>query len=172
MLLFTQTNQLKMLGKTANKQRVDDTPSSFYQKNLEPIIKDVLSKIESDNRKFIFDEINMGTIIGNSICVETTIADDIFYAQRNDRKGLTRFVRNRNPIPCSTVVVILNRAHHGTKNYYYYKLVTAWIGKKTPAEPWDHKATRESLSFWNSHALIADGTYEIVPGTETTTCPW
>jgi hypothetical protein len=163
-----------MLGKTANKQRVDDTPSSFYQKSLEPIIKDVLSKIQPDDRKFIFDEIDMGTIIGNSICVETTDKDDIFYAQRNDRKGLTRFVRNRESVPCSTVVVILKQARaHGNNSYYFiYKLVTAWIGSKTPAEPWDHKATSESVQFWNTHALIVDGTYEIVPGTETTKCPW
>jgi len=130
-----------------------------------PYLDEALSRVAGQER--IYEEIDFGRVIGVSNCVATHAGDDIVYAQRRNRLGWTRFVKNRQPEPCSSVVVVLAREPDGC-----YILRTAFLGRKTPAEPWDLDArTADSLSFWSAHALVW-GLSEIVPGTETRVCPW
>jgi hypothetical protein len=132
-----------------------------------PILPEALLQIKSDLREHICEEVDFNRTIGDSICVETVPTDEILYALRKNRNGLTRFVNNRAPEPCSSAVVILQRAPDGS-----YVLVTAFIGKDTPPEPWDSDAaTAESLPFWMTHALVW-GHAEIIAGSETLVCPW
>ncbi len=107
-------------------------------------------------------------IVGESVCVTTELRDQIVYAQRPKRFGLTRFVKNRKPEPCKSVVVILKTAD-GQPGAYV--LVTAFIGQKAEPEPWDRNATANSREFWNSHALVW-GAEPIIEATETPVCPW
>ena len=124
-----------------------------------------LNQITSDARDFLLSEVDMGKVVGKSICVATTMSDQIIFAQRPNRKGLTRFVESREPEECSKIAVILKKADG------YYVLLSAFVGGPTPPEPWDKFASPESLPFWNSHALIW-GHEEVLPGTETRDYPW
>lgn len=133
-----------------------------------------LIEIKSQGRDFLIEEVDFGSPIGETICVPTGPGDEIVYAQRPGRRGLTRFVKNRKPDPCSSVIIILKTAdgEPGT-----YVLVAAFIGRKPEPEPWDWNAIRtpeqseRAVVFWSSHALIW-GSEQVLPGTETNRCPW
>lgn len=131
-----------------------------------PIVAEALSQISSEKRENAVEEIDLGRVIGENIRVSTTDADRVVYAQRTGREGLTRFIKDRAPEPCESMVIVLRRATNGA-----YVLITAFIGTKCPAEPWDRWAIPESVPFWNTHALIW-GEEEVIPGTETSECPW
>lgn len=132
-----------------------------------PLLGEALGKIRSAGRQSIAEDMDFGRVIGETICVQTREGDEIVFAQRPNRAGLTRFVKNRQAEPTSAAVVCLQRGEEGK-----YILGTAFVGKRTPAEPWDMEwATEDSVPFWNNHALLW-GREEVVPGTETTVCPW
>lgn len=126
-----------------------------------------LAKINPQGRGFIAEEVDMGRVIGESILVETGPSDAIVFAQRPNRQGLTRFVKNRQPEPCNYITVLLEKAGKGN----FYTLLTAYVGRRTPDEPWSPFARPDSVQFWSTHALIW-GASPILPGTETTVCPW
>jgi len=150
-------------------EMVADRPNSHLASHgaVLPFVGEALLRIQSGHQSFIAEEVDFGQPIGETICLETREGDDIVFAQRPNRSGLTRFVKNRQPEPCSTVVVCLKKAREGG-----YILLTAYIGRRTPAEPWDTEwATDQSVPFWNTHALIW-GHEQIVPGTETEVSPW
>jgi hypothetical protein len=134
--------------------------------SVHAVLAEVLKKIHAGGRGFLIEEVQMGRIVGESICVATRPGDEIIFAQRPNRWGLTRFVRNRTPEPSSSVSIILKKAQDGE-----YILITAFIGSMAPAEPWDRNATPNSREFWNTHALVW-GCEEIIPGTESLECPW
>ncbi len=112
---------------------------------------------------------DFGGIIGESICVPTVEGDKIIYAQRPNRQGLTRFVKNKSLRPVSVFTVVLKCDQKSKEEQYI--LITAYIGENAPPEPWDKMATDESLEFWNQHALVW-GSLPIMEGTETEVCPW
>ncbi len=148
---------------------VKDRPNSHVATHTTvlPLLADALSRVSARGRAFITEEVRFNHIVGETICVETKPGDEIVYARRPNRAGLTRFVKNRAPEPCDTVTVCLKRAKEG-----HYTLLTAFVGHRAPAEPWDKRwVTEESRAFWATHALVW-GREEVVPGTETTVCPW
>lgn len=99
--------------------------------------------------------------------IETTESDDVFYAKRPNREKYTRFVRGREPVPATTVTIEL-RKKGGTE----FEIFTAFIGKLTPPFPFGKDDLNEDgREFWKNHALVV-GNQELVPGTETTDCPW
>ncbi len=150
---------MNMLGNLPSGEVVVDRHYSYFHPSVADILPELFDKITSGKRPFISEEIEMGRIIGESICVETTDSDEIVYAHRAKRKGCTRFVKNRKPIPSSKAVVIL-KWDEDTKVYI---LITAFVGSKSEPEPWDRNATPNSRPFWDTHALIMDGSYEITP---------
>jgi len=133
---------------------------------VEHFLLEALSKIESKGERFLVESVDLGRIVGESICVPTEPGDEIVYAQRLGRSGLTRFVKNKRPRPCSSVTVILLAVENNQ-----YLLITAFVGLKAAPEPWDKNVEEHSLEFWNSHAIVY-GTEPIIPGTETAQCPW
>ncbi len=159
----------KHLGNLASGEAVyeeDDSHLSDHP-SVVPLAREVLAQVTSNNRPSIVDEIDLGREVGKNIRVSTTDKDEIIFARRPGRTGLTRFVKNRQPESCSKVVVILNRQKSGE-----YIISTAFIGTRCPAEPWDEKwADENSVPFWNSQALVW-GSEEIVLGTETSVSPW
>ena len=167
--------QLKLTPKPwvlADGAEVRDRQDSHLQTHAQAYpallaaLPEAFSKINPQGRDFIAEEADMGRVIGNSILVATSDQDEIVYAQRLNRVGLTRFVKNREAEPCRHIVVLLKKAQEG-----FYILLTAFVGKLVPNEPWDENAEPESVPFWNTHALIW-GHEETVPGTETSDCPW
>ena len=160
-----------VLGKLVSGEIVVDRKDSHISDHptVFPLLGETLSEIHSGGRESFCEEVRFGHIIGETICVTTSSGDEIIFAQRPNRRGLTRFVKNRQPEATSSVVAcfMTNDGMGGA-----YLLTTAFVGSRAPAEPWDKEwADEKSVQFWNSHALIW-GHGEIVEGTETTKCPW
>ena len=153
---------------------VDREPSHVKSSDFVAILH-ALSRVSSNNRQFIEQEVQFPGEIGFTTCVETGADDDIVFAQRKGRSGKTRFVRGRTPQRSNSVFVVLKR-----ETPQNYVLITAFIGSKPEPEPWDsrafaHKpnpaiASANSKTFWAGHALVWDEKC-IVQGTETTTAP-
>ncbi len=147
----------------------DRIPSHLRSEDVFSVLA-ALHQVEPAGRNFIEQEIIFPGVVGVSRCVETSQSDCIVFAQRQNRKGLTRFVKNRDPEPCSSVFVVLKR-----ERQHRFVLITGFIGRKPTPEPWDARAfsysknptaaRRVSENFWNNHALIYDRS-EIIPGSE------
>jgi hypothetical protein len=151
----------------SSQEEVVDRYRSHLHEDVVSVLPEALQKISANGRNFIIEEVKFDRIVGESICVATRLGDQIVYAKRPKRWGLTRFVRNRKPEQSSSVVVILKKAEEGN----FFILITAFIGSIAEPEPWDRNATSTSRDFWNTHALVW-GYEEVIPGTETSRCPW
>lgn len=149
-------------------ETVVDRPKSHVKENVKPLLPEVLSRVDSFNRGFFIAEVDFGEVIGETYCVITTSDDVIFYAQRQGRRGYSRFVLDRKPEPRNIVTVTLLKKDDGDGGYI---LITAYIGHKAEPEPWDKKATTASVPFWKKHALIPEGGQFILE-TVTLECPW
>jgi len=153
---------------------VDREPSHAKSSDMYTIIR-ALCRVSSNNRQFIQEEITFPGEIGFTTCVETGAHDDIVFAQRKGRSGLTRFVRGRTPQRSKSVFLVLKR-----ESAQKYVLITGFIGGKPEPEPWDSRAFAQKLNpamasahskaFWAEHALVWDEKC-IVLGTETKTAP-
>ncbi len=154
------------LGTLNSGERVIDRPSSHLHKNevLDEYLPRALERISSGKRDFLVEAVDFGEIIGETNCVVTTDSDDIVFAERPLRNGLTRFVKNRTKVPTSELTVVLRKEEDK------YVALTAFLGPKAEKEPWDTGATEASKVFWETHALVF-GSEEIVPGSETTELP-
>jgi len=157
---------MKVIGKTADGAIVIDRKESHLHKEITPIISEVLSRVHTNGRQFIEAEVDFGRVIGRTCCVSTGPDDQIIFAQRPNRKGLTRFVQNRESEPSTRAMVVIKNVGRPRE----YVLITAFIGSKAEVEPWDQRATPASLHFWNAKALLWGE--QIVKGTATTECPW
>ncbi|NMC51497.1 hypothetical protein GYA54_02070 [Candidatus Kuenenbacteria bacterium] len=155
------------VGTLRSGEPVYDRHSSHLHEEVVPILPEALNKISSGGRDFLKEVVEFGHPIGHSICVATGPGDQIVYAQRTKRFGLSRFVVNREPEECSSVVVILKKA----EDLGGYILITAFVGNLSEPEPWDRNATPASSVFWANHALIW-GCEPVVDGTVTDRCPW
>lgn len=154
------------LGRLASGELVQDREQSHLHDGVRALLPRVLSHTRSSGREMIIREFWFETSVGNSTCVSTRDEDEIVYARREGREGLTRFVKNRQPMPCRCVTVILRRRCDSGA----YEVMTAYIGQRAPREPCP-KAGSEAFEFWSTHALVW-GSEPVVEGTETSTCPW
>lgn len=132
-----------------------------------PLLREALRQIRSGERDFLVEGVDLGRVIGHTTCVETGPEDEVVYALREKRRGLTRFVKNRASVPARHLTVVLKRREEDQQ----YVLITAFVGQPAEPEPWDAKATDASRQFWATHALVA-GSEPVVEGTTTTECPW
>lgn len=160
-----------LVGRLATGEAVHDkvegshfATHSAANPELSVLVAEVLGKVNG-GVQFTAANVDLGRVVGVTSCVPTELGDDIVFAQRPNRFGLTRFVRNRQPEKTSFVSVILLRRDYG------YELVSAWVGELAPPEPWDRRATAESVPFWSTHALVW-GIEKAITGTETSVCPW
>jgi hypothetical protein len=113
-------------------------------------------------------ELKATEIIGTTDLVATTNEDEIVYALRVGRSIYSRFVKNKKPTPSKQFVIDV-RQNRVSKNDYF--LYTTYVGGLTPSFPGGNFTPEKSRVFWSNHALVY-GTQELVPGTETTKCPW
>ena len=150
---------------------VVDRYQSHLHSAVEVLLPEALARIDARGRQFLIEEVDFSRPIGKTVCVATSDADEIVFAQRPRRAGLSRFVKNRVAESCDSVVVILKTASGAEAAMGAYVLVTAFVGHKPEPEPWDRNATPQSVVFWNSHAMIW-GSEPVVPGTETNMCSW
>lgn len=157
---------MRLIGRTEDGAVVVDRHNSHLHECAGDSIIDALKQINTKGRQFIEAEIDLRRFVGGCICVDTTPEDIIVFAQRPNRRGLTRFVMDREPVPTNKMMVILKKSDKPRE----YILITAFAGGKSELEPWDSRATEASRVFWKSKALIWDG--QVVDGTATGACPW
>lgn len=126
--------------------------------NLLELIKIVVenSVLTGDNVGIEYD---MGGVVGQTSCVETTETDEIVYAKRLQRDSYSRFVKNRALEDTPFVSVVLHQKDYG------YRVWSAWCGRLVPTAPDSEGRMKTSKGFWASHALVYDPKI-IEPGTE------
>lgn len=153
----------KQFGVLGSGEKVYDRPKSHLtgDQNLNNYLHIALEKIVSKGRDFIIETVKFEDEIGQTICVEASSSDEIVYAQRPGRMGLTRFVKNREAVNTSEISMVLKKVPDG------WIIITAFFGSKPEKEPWDPLADSKSIKFWETHALVW-GSADVVPGTETT----
>ena len=154
----------KVIGTLQSGEKVFDRFRSHLHGSLvsSKILPEALGHINSEEKDFFDTTVEFDDYIGFSVCVETSFEDEIIYAQREGRAGLTRFVKNRELNPSKSFTVVLKKIEDG------YILITAYVGPKGEPEPWDRNASGKSADFWKKHAIVW-GKEEIVPGSEKTT---
>lgn len=135
-----------------------------HSPTLREFAQKLVSETEAGGDVIRLDK-DTGETVGMSDLVETEEGDEIVYGLRPLRQTYSRFVKNKTPSPTSWITVDIRR-----KGGEYF-LHTAFIGRLTPSFPGGEYLPEESREFWSKHAL-AWGSQEIVPGTETTECPW
>lgn len=140
--------------------------SNGHRDALETIARLIPEIDSSIFRDRPFQQLDMGRVVGESNCIPVLSGDDVFYARRIERWGLTPFVRRGRPVPTTYISML---AFVGGQNELW--IHTAWIGPAAPKEPWDRSISSwaelvESAQFWANHALVEDRNV-IIPGTET-----
>ncbi len=93
----------------------------------------------------------------------------VVYARRKlgaKDRGLSRFVKNRQPEPSSEVTVVLKRQGDT------FLLLGAFFGGVPEPQPWDKRATACSEEFWNTHAFVWGSEEVDEQEPATTKCPW
>ena len=153
------------MWRTKNGETVVDRHNSHLHDGVSAVLPEALLRIDPMGKDFLVEEVTFSGVIGETTCVATGAGDQVVFAQRLKRFGLTRFVKGKSPEPCKSIVVILKKVENG------YVLITAFIGHKAEPEPWDRNATPASKEFWSTHALVW-GSEEIIPGTQTDISPW
>lgn len=164
----------ELLGTTKNNLQVFLSDQSSHaathlahNPKLLEAVKKAIPTIE-DTNDVIRVQIDTGEVIGTTDLLLTTQEDDIVYAKRVARSTYSRFVKNKQPTPTSTIVVDIRHDRNSPTDYFLY---TTYIGPLTPSFPGGNYLPEQSIEFWSTHALVW-GTQEIIPGSETTICPW
>jgi hypothetical protein len=125
----------------------------------------------------IMTDVDMGRVVGTTDVVKTDSTDEIVYGMRKNRTddGHVPFTKSRPGDPCSHITLQVVRQNDGT-----YILTSVWIGQlhinesgKEDDEPFPNSpnATSRSKELWSKRAFVY-GSQEIIPGTETSACPW
>jgi hypothetical protein len=143
-------------------EKVLDRPNSHLPQDLQHLLPGVLLMVRSGGRAFIEEEVDLGSVVGEKICVSTSATDEIVWAKRPNRFGPTRFVKGRQPELTSRVTVVLKKTDRDDE----FVLITAFFGDISQPEPWDRHASEKSIEFWKTHALVW-GSTPVVVGTET-----
>ena len=104
-----------ILGVLASGEPVVDRKDSHAASHsaVFPLLAEYFSHVHANGRAEFCEEVDLGRVVGETICVETRKGDDIVYAQRPGRRGLTRFVKNRDPESTSSVTACFKRAAGG-----------------------------------------------------------
>lgn len=105
------------------------------------------SVVEGDNVGLEYDA---GRVIGTTNCVSMTDQDDIVYAKRLGRDSYSKFVKDREPEPTSTIAVVLFKKDFG------YLVWSAWCGNIVPVQPDDNGRMVTVPGFWDMRALVYD----------------
>jgi len=144
---------IQELGQLASGEYVFDRPRTHLHGQVGELLIEVFAKVASLDREFFVAEVDLGRIVGKKVCIETGPTDEIHFARRYGRKGLSRFVVGREPEQTSCVTVILKRDEYSDT----YVCMSAYVGTRSEPEPWDRNATDQSEAFWQSHALVWGG---------------
>jgi hypothetical protein len=152
---------------------IDRDPSHIHPGVTEELLGEAMTQCRmsapgKEREKWTFD---FERDVGFNNCVDVGPDDEVVYAQRPDRLGLSKFVKNKQRSASSKMTFSVRKQQDGT-----YQLRTAYIGEAGAVEPWaalyrNSDDYGRATSYWSTHAL-AWGSEEIVAGTETLERPW
>ena len=94
-----------ILGHLQSGEKVYDQSPSHIHENAAPYIREALQRVNSESRKKFDAVVDFGKVIGLSNLVITRDKDEIVYAQRLNRNGLSRLVKNRKGEPTTTLLI-------------------------------------------------------------------
>jgi hypothetical protein len=151
----------------SGQEVVDRDVSHIHAGVTDALLAEAFSSLRAGGEERIKHTHEFARQIGFSNCVKTQEGDEIVFARRVHRDGLTRFVKNRKP-ELSNLLTVNIRFIDGQ-----YVLRTAYIGGPGAIEPWAATPDRfaESVSFWSANALCW-GYEPIIADTETAVSPW
>lgn len=173
------------VGVLASGEKVYDRPNGHIHETIKNDVASALQKINAYRRDFVSETVTLEGKEWKSLKVTfdpETDKDDLFLARRVTRKGLSVFIKNREPGTTNQMVIILSKNNPAKGNQDGYTILSAFSGDPAPREPWDsyfnggandeEKAKRrqekeESLLYWTHHAFIPDDNeFPIDKGTE------
>jgi hypothetical protein len=117
-----------------------------------------VARINIAGEKFVIAGVDFNEVVGHNHLVRDEEGVGFFFATRGDRAGCSKMA-NTEPVPCSSVVIIL--AWDEEEQEYYG--ITCYVGFLAPREPWDPtiqddpRLLQESRDFWRDHSLVPDG---------------
>ena len=162
----------ELLGKMKSGEEVYLDPETSHavthfahEPKLRAAIQQLIPMLKGGPERVRADH-DTGEAVGMTDLIETAEGDDIVYAIREKRNIYSRFVKGKQQSPTSWVTVALHKVREGE-----YELYTAFVGRNTPSFPGGDYLPEQSKEFWAHHALVW-GSQEVIPGTETTVCPW
>lgn len=141
---------LPFVGRSLDGHLVFDRPKSHHHLPI-ALLSRAIAMASIGDVDFAKIVIDFREPVGRSSCVQTTATDTIVFAYRIGRRGLTRFVLNREPEECSRVVLLFKAKRDHPSGYL---LLTGFIGNDSEPEPWDPMSTPSSRAFWAKHALV------------------
>lgn len=117
-----------------------------------PTLRQALSRLELGEKKFMRFQVPFDYTVGKDRCVEVSEADTVVLWQRPGRAGKTPMVLNRATEATQQLNVVI--AYDETLERHV--VVTAFLGRYAPQEPWDPNVRDREASekFWASHALV------------------
>ncbi len=150
-----------------NGKKIFERPFTILKSGIQyDIFVKALSQL-SLTEEFHKEIVDMKYIVGTNSCVPITKDDEIVYVLRKGKKGPTPMVKNRNPLKCSFLTIVLKQIKP-----FDYLLVSICVGEESELEPWDFKfynqytwekwedideeSYQKCLHFWTTHALIYD----------------
>src|SRR3989344_3688850 len=74
----------------ASGEAVIDRFNSHVHGEMTQLLPAVFSRVKSEGRKFLIEEVKFDRIVGETVCVPTTDADEIVWAKRSKRLGHSR----------------------------------------------------------------------------------
>lgn len=174
-----------VVGVLASGEKVYDRPNGHIHDTVRKDLEEILSRIDSKGKDSVMDSVSLEGKTWKSFKVAINQEKDkenLFLARRNNRKGLSPFVKNREPEITDTVTVILAKNDTGRNGGVEgYTVITAFSGDLAMREPWDpyffggktkeekeerKREQNESLEYWSNYAFVPDeNEYPVDEGT-------
>jgi hypothetical protein len=142
----------KEIGACRSREKVINRTESHIDLKLMDLVREAISGIEINQKvNYLEKEVFFDLPIGECEVVETNPDDKIVFRERKNRKGLSRFVVNRQKEQSNILTIVLKRAKEDPR---FLTLITAYIDPKAPPEPYDKMADEKAKDYWKTHAFV------------------
>lgn len=160
------------IANLSSGEKVYDRLDGHIHETIKQDLHAALHKINTQGRNEIIENVTLEGKKWKSFKVEVDPEiDDLFLARRENRAGLSTFVKGRQVGETNQMVIILSKNDPQRGSPEGYTLLTAFSGDLAPREPWDvyfnsgkteeekmkrRKEKEESLKYWTHHAFVPD----------------
>ena len=155
----TSVQPPRFLGTTNDQKTVYSLQGSHFHAEdgiTYETLEEAIPNIDTKDKELVNAEVEFNRTIGIDKCVSINPNDEVIMVYRKGRMGQTPMVKNREPEQSNLLQVLLRKS---PSNPNEYTLVTTFVGKSAPREPWDPSIETEEerekcANFWGTHALI------------------